>query len=580
MPLWTQVDNLSTKPLARHHDPESFPLVAHSAWRIIQDGHFNKDTGFSDEERKKFRIEGLLPIAVETVSIQVARSLHQCRLSKTDIDKYVYLLDLQFRNQTLFYRLLTENLLELLPIVYTPTVGEGCQRFSEFFRPVHGLFVSSSHRGRIGDLLHNWHVNAQDEVAIIVISDGSRILGLGDLGANGMGIPVGKCSLYVAAGGFHPATALPVLLDTGTNNAKFLKDPFYVGERHKRVDDKKFYELLDEFMAAVYCRWPSCLVQFEDFSNDHCFEMLKRYRNRMLCFNDDIQGTGCVIAAGFLNAMKVIKIGDPRQIRVLLLGAGSAGIGVAEEVTRALQVKYGITKEEGINLFYMVDSKGLLTTSRTDVSTLAPFKLPYLRKGLEPMNDLMTVIEKIRPHALIGLSAQPGRFTVDVIAKMAEINERPIIFPLSNPTKNAECSAAAAYTHSSDRVVFCSGSPFPPVTLANGNTLQPSQGNNMYIFPGLGFGSYLAKCSRVTNGMLTAVTVNLADQVSEAELEAGLLYPPLTKVREVSSRIAGAAIEQALKEGVAGIFQIPPGSTAAQIARDQMYHPEYVINKI
>eukprot|EP00922_Rhytidocystis_sp_ex-Travisia-forbesii_P008677 GHVS01012705.1.p1 GENE.GHVS01012705.1~~GHVS01012705.1.p1 ORF type:complete len:396 (+),score=57.82 GHVS01012705.1:841-2028(+) len=391
-----------------------------------------------------------------------------------------------------------------------------------------------------------------------------------------MGIPVGKTTLYVAAGGFHPSAAMPVLLDTGTNNLALREHELYMGKRHARLDDVLFYELLDEFLMSVKKRWPQCLVQFEDFSNDHCFEILDRYTNKLLCFNDDIQGTGAVIAAGFLNALKAL--GErPKGMRVLFLGAGSAGIGVADQIGRALEHVYGMTRDECVQMFYMVDTKGLVYTSRGD--KLASFKVPYARKDVQKdVGDLISlsgIVDVVKPHALIGLSGQTGQFTDEILKKMSDMNKRPIIFPLSNPTKKAECTAEAAFRVSEGRVLFASGSPFPPVKLPSGEELQLSQGNNMYVFPGLGFGAWLGNCSKVSDGMLTAATVNLAEQVTKEQLARGLLYPPLREARTVSAKIATATIQCAQKEGISSL-PVCSDQALLDLCVSKMYTADYV----
>eukprot|EP00922_Rhytidocystis_sp_ex-Travisia-forbesii_P039031 GHVS01058120.1.p1 GENE.GHVS01058120.1~~GHVS01058120.1.p1 ORF type:complete len:609 (-),score=47.91 GHVS01058120.1:171-1997(-) len=560
-----------------YHNPCSYQQCKNPG-SVLNDGHYNMGTALSVAVRDKLSVTGLLPGVVESIDNQVKRCLLQLNCCPNDLSKYVYLLDLKHYNETLFYRLLAERLFDLLPLVYTPTVGEGCLHHHEIYRAPHGLYITKDNKGNIPQLLNNWSLNHCDQTAIIVVSDGSRILGLGDLGANGMGIPVGKATLYIAAGGFHPSTALPVLLDTGTNNKGLVEHELYLGKRYPRLDNSEFYGLLDEFLMSVKKRWPRCLVQFEDFSNDHCFDILDKYSNKMLCFNDDIQGTGAVIAAGFLNAVKALEH-HPSDLRVLFLGAGSAGIGVADQIGRALQHVYGMTREQCVKLFYMVDTKGLVYESRGD--SLASFKVPYARKdihkGSVDLTKLSSIIAQVKPHALIGLSGQHGQFTDEILKQMSELNKRPIVFPLSNPTKKAECTAEAAYRVSEGRVLFASGSPFPPVELSTGGTLQLSQGNNMYVFPGLGFGAWLGECSLVSNGMLTAATVCLAEQVTKEDLSRGLLYPPLSDVRDVSAKIAAATIQCAQKEGLSTTtLPLATGQSLLDFCKASMYKPDYV----
>ncbi|XP_055389035.1 NADP-dependent malic enzyme-like [Condylostylus longicornis] len=416
------------------------------------------------------------------------------------------------------------------------------------------MYISQNDKGQIRRILDNWKPNVIGEVSIIVVTDGSRILGLGDLGACGMGIPVGKLSLYVAAGGFHPATTLPVVIDAGTNNQSLLKDEFYLGQRQPRLADPEYYALVDEFMSAVKDKWSSALLQFEDFSNNHCFDLLEKYRNKQLCFNDDIQGTGAVIAAGFLNALKITKT-LPRDCRILFLGAGAAGIGVADQIGRGLQQRYNLSREECFPLFFMVDSKGLVTRHRGD--ELASFKVPYARQDIkENVVDLLDIVKLVKPTALIGLSGQPGAFTNDVLRVMAAVNKKPIVFPLSNPTNKAECSFKDAFEISDGRVVFASGSPFDPIT-SEGKTYVPSQGNNLYTFPGLGYGAWLCKAKKVTDEMVTAATLALADSATAEDLESGCLYPCLSSVREITATVAARVIQCAIDQGVAGANQLP-----------------------
>lgn len=459
----------------------------------------------------------------------------------------------------------------MMPYIYTPTVGQACQEFGLQFRQAEGMYFSKDDKGQIRQLLNNW--KPQNDVAIIVVTDGSRILGLGDLGACGMGIPVGKLSLYVAAGGFHPATTLPVVLDTGTDNEGLLNDEFYLGQRHRRLADNEYYPLVAEFMAAVKDKWPKALVQFEDFSNNHCFDLLDTYRKQQLCFNDDIQGTGAVIAAGFLNAIRLSKV-PVAECRIVFYGAGAAGIGVADQIARALEQRYGLSLEACRSLFYMVDSKGLVTTHRGDA--LASFKLPYARSDVtETLRDLNDVITKVRPVALIGLSGQPGAFTPEVLKLMGDINTAPIIFPLSNPTVKAECTFQQAYDASQGRVIFASGSPFPAIKDDKTQSIRkPSQGNNLYTFPGLGYGAWLCEASCVTDSMITAATIALADCTTDEQLANGSLYPPLDDVREVAAVIAARVIECAQKQGVARRQDIPEDRVS--FVKQTRYDPEYL----
>lgn len=506
---------------------------------------------------------------VESMERQVERSLLHLRSFDKPIEKFIYLQSLKERNETLFYRLLIEHLEEVTPIVYTPTVGEACEKFGLNFRSAEGMYISTLEKGMIRRILDNWPV---DKVDIIVVTDGSRILGLGDLGANGMGIPIGKLSLYVAAAGFHPVRTLPVLLDFGTDNKKLLEDPLYLGMKIARIPDDEYYSLMDEFLMAVKDKWPKCLVQFEDFSNNHCFDLLERYRDKLLCFNDDIQGTGAVVAAGFVNAVRLTGKSLAEQ-RLVFFGAGSAGIGVADAIVE-LMVEGGSARssEEARQQFWFVDSLGLVTTNRGD--KLAHHKLPYARTDCPTqIKELLDIIKYVKPTALIGLAGITGGvFNEAVIRLMAELNERPIIFALSNPTKKAECTAHDAYIYSEGRCIYASGSPFDPVQY-NGKTYYPGQGNNMYIFPGLGFGAVLADAQRVTDSMIIAAARALAHCVTEEEMEAGLVYPRLDRIRSISALVAKAVIEKAFEEGVA---QVERPTDILEGVKAAMYYPEYL----
>jgi malic enzyme len=473
-----------------------------SGQMILRNPHENKGTSFSKEEREKLGLRGLLPPHIESMDFQLERVLAQFRNSKGDLQKWIMLNTLQRRNERLFYRLLIENLVETMPIVYTPTVGKACQEFGNLFRGEQGLYISIfQDKGEIHKVLDNWHQTPD----IIVVTDGSRILGLGDLGVNGMGIPVGKLSLYVAGGGFCPSKTLPITLDVGTNTDLYLKDPFYLGNPVKRVRGQEFIAFTDEFMKAVYTKWPKCVVQFEDFSNDVCFELLERYRHQYRCFNDDIQGTGAVVVSGFLNAVKITQV-PLLEHKVVFLGAGSASTGVATYIAQYM-VQQGATEEQAHKCFYLIDSKGLVTTTRGD--TLENHKIPFARSDCQEKKTLLDVIKCIKPTAIIGLSGQGGTFTEDVIREMAKNNKKPIIFPLSNPTSKSECSAEDAYKFTNGTCIFASGSPFDEVVL-DGITYKPGQGNNMYIFPGLGLGTVVSQAKQVSDTMIVCAATTLA----------------------------------------------------------------------
>eukprot|EP01004_Peranema_trichophorum_P003079 NODE_2090_length_1692_cov_46.021670_g1786_i0.p1 GENE.NODE_2090_length_1692_cov_46.021670_g1786_i0~~NODE_2090_length_1692_cov_46.021670_g1786_i0.p1 ORF type:complete len:431 (-),score=63.39 NODE_2090_length_1692_cov_46.021670_g1786_i0:222-1514(-) len=427
------------------------------------------------------------------------------------------------------------------------------------------MYITTKHKGRIRSILDNW----TPEVDIIVVTDGSRILGLGDLGANGMGIPVGKLSLYIVAAGFHPARALPMVLDTGTNNKKYSEeDPFYLGERRSKLPDPEYYAFTDEFTQAVKDKWPNCLLQFEDFSNDHCFTLLERYRHNMRCFNDDIQGTGAVIAAGFINAVRLSGIPLEKHV-IVFFGAGSAGVGVADQILALMRAR-GVPEEQVRKQLYLVDTKGLVTANRGD--KLADHKIPYARHDVEvQLGTLLDIVKTYKPTALIGLAGQPAVFTEEIIKEMFKYCEKPIIFPLSNPTSKAECSAEQAYTWTNGKCIFASGSPFAPVEL-NGKKHIPGQGNNMYVFPGLGMGAFLSRASQVSDEMILAAAEALVDCVTPEMLEAGTIYPPLTQIRSISLRIAVRVIQKAKEQN---LVTVPLPDDLEAFVLQNMWVPEY-----
>ncbi len=415
------------------------------------------------------------------------------------------------------------------------------------------------------DMVNNW---PEDKIDIVVVTDGSRILGLGDLGTNGMGIPIGKLSLYVAGAGIYPCKTLPVMLDVGTNNAKLRDDPLYLGERRPRLPDADFYQVVEVFVTAVHERWPHALIQFEDFSNNHAFALLNRYRNRVLSFNDDIQGTGAVTLAGILGGLRFTGQTLAQQ-RVVFQGAGSAARGIADQIVAAMMEQDGLSLEQARRRIWMVDSKGLVTRDRLD--SLAEHKRDYAQPLLSP-GDLRAIVAEVRPTILIGVSTQPGAFTEGVIREMHRHTPRPIVFPLSNPTAKAECTAEQAYSWTQGAALFASGSPFPPVTY-EGRIFVPGQCNNMYIFPGVGMGAVICRAKAVTDGMFHAAARTLAEQVSDDSLAAGRLYPDLGIIREISAQIAAAVCDVAFEQGIAGIDR--PDDLRGFI-KARMYYPRYV----
>jgi malate dehydrogenase (oxaloacetate-decarboxylating)(NADP+) len=522
----------------------------------------NKGTAFTSEERDALGLRGLLPPRVQPVDVQVARAVEQVRRKATDLGRYVYLVSLQDRSEVLFYRLVMDYLPELMPIIYTPTVGRACQEYGHIFRRPRGLFVTADDRGRVEDVLRNW---PHEDVRMIVVTDGERILGLGDLGADGMGIPVGKLALYTACAGVRPTQCLPITLDVGTENKELLADPLYIGLPRRRLRGQEYDDLVEELVSAIQTRFPRAVLQLEDFATANAFRLLERYRNRLPCFDDDIQGTASVALAGVLSALRVT--GRPlADTRWLFLGAGEAGIGIGDLIVAAL-VDQGMEIEEARRHCWFMDSKGLVVRSRTD---LAPHKLPYAHEH-EPLTDLAEAVDALRPHGLIGVSGTPKTFTKAVLGRLAEINERPVVFALSNPTSKSECTARQAYHWTDGRGIFASGSPFDPVDY-RGRTFVPGQGNNAYVFPGVGLGVIAAEASRVTDEMFFVAAEALAAQVTENDLSLGRMYPSLTRIREVSLEIAAAVAEVAFEAGLAGTER--PADLKGHI-RAMMFEPEY-----
>jgi malate dehydrogenase (oxaloacetate-decarboxylating)(NADP+) len=529
---------------------------------LLHNPALNKGQAFTEEERDALGLRGLLPPHVHTQDEQVKRVMENFHRKPNDLEKYIHLIALQDRNETLFYRVVLDYLEEMMPIIYTPTVGQACLEYGHILRRPRGMFISAADRGRVADVLRNWPC---PDVRIIVVTDGERILGLGDLGADGMGIPVGKLSLYTACAGIHPSLCLPVMLDVGTDNERLLNDPLYIGLRQRRLRGEAYDALVDEFMTASQEIFPNVLVQFEDFANTNAFRLLSRYRDRICTFNDDIQGTGAVALAGLYSALRITH-GKLAEQTVLFLGAGEAATGIAGLIVAAM-VGEGLTDEEARGRCWLVDSGGLVVQSRT---ALATHKLPYAHDHA-PLPDFLAAVELLRPTAIIGVSGQPGTFSRPVLEAMAGLNDRPIVFALSNPTSKAECTAEQAYAWTGGRAIFASGSPFAPVTLA-GKSHVPGQGNNAYVFPGVGLGALACGARLVTDEIFSAAAKALAHEVSEADLEQGLIYPPLAAIRRVSAAIAVAVAEVAYRRGLA--TQPRPDDLLAHI-QAQMYVPCY-----
>jgi malate dehydrogenase (oxaloacetate-decarboxylating)(NADP+) len=533
-----------------------------TGYNLLHDPLRNKGTAFTAEERDSLGLRGLLPPRPFTLEAQVRRILENYGKKPNNLEKYIFLMSLSDRNETLFYRTLIDYLEEMMPIVYTPTVGQACQEYGHIFRRPRGLYISANDKGRMDDLLANW---PRDDARVIVVTDGERILGLGDLGANGMGIPVGKLSLYTGCAGIHPGVTLPITLDVGTENEKLLADPLYIGLPQRRLRGEAYDAFVEEFVTAVTARFPRALIQFEDFGNANAFRLLEKYRGRICTFNDDIQGTASVTLAGLYSALRITG-GKLSEQQLLFLGAGEAGIGIADLIVTGM-MEEGLTAAEARQRCWFVDSTGLVVKSRAN---LAAHKLPYAHDH-ESLPDLLAAVQTLKPTALIGVSGQPQQFTQPIIEAMSELNERPMIFALSNPTANSECTAEQAYTWSDGQAIFASGSPFDPVVY-NGQTFVPGQGNNSYIFPGVGLGVVASEARHVTDEMFMAAAKTLAKIVTEADLAKGRIYPSLKMIREVSAQIGAAVAAVAYDQKLA---RAPRPDDLLAYVKSQMYEPVY-----
>ncbi len=522
----------------------------------------NKDAAFTEEERAALGLRGLLPARVQTMDEQVMRTLENLRRKPNDIEKYLFMIGLQDRNKTLFYRVAIDYIEEVMPIIYTPTVGQACLEYGHIFRRPRGIFISAKDRGRMPELLRNW---PHEDIRIIVVTDGERILGLGDLGADGMGIPVGKLALYTACAGVHPSLSLPVTLDVGTENETLLNDPLYIGLKQRRLRGAAYDDFVEEFMVAVAEVFPRALVQLEDFANVNAFRLLERYRDRLCTFDDDIQGTAAVTLAGLISALR-LKGGSLDEQTFLFVGAGEAGLGSAELLMSALTAE-GLPAEEALEKVWLVDSKGLVVKTRSD---LTGRKLRYAHDH-EFIWDLAAIVETLKPTAIIGLSGKQGLFTRPILNAMARLNDRPIIFALSNPTSKAECTAEEAYSETVGRAIFASGSPFGPVTV-EGKTLVPGQGNNVYIFPGVGLGVIASQARQVTDEMFFVAARTLAQAVLAEDLAQGRIFPPVARIREVSAAIAAAVADVAFQRDLA---TVPRPDDIPGYIKSLRYEPEY-----
>ncbi len=555
-------------------DAIEVPVVGHL---LLERPLLNKGTAFPEEERRELGLLGLLPPHEETLEEQAARAFEAFRAKPDDLERHIYLRQLQDTNETLFYRLLLDHLAEMMPVVYTPTVGLACERFSHIYRRPRGLFISYPERADIDAILEN---AASPRVEAIVVTDGERILGLGDQGAGGMGIPIGKLSLYTACGGIHPATTLPILLDVGTNNEERLRDPLYIGWRHERISGPEYYEFVDAFVQAVERKFPEVLLQWEDFAQPHAGPLLDRYRDRLCTFNDDIQGTAAVTTGTLLAAVAVAGR-RLRDERVAILGAGSAGCGVAEQLVAAM-VEEGLTEPEARARFFLVDRPGLLHDGLEGLT-------PAQRKLAQPKEQvaawapaegrpigLIDVVTHAQPTILIGTSGQPGTFTEPVVRAMAEYAERPIIFPLSNPTSRAEAKPADLIAWTDGRAVVATGSPFGDVNY-KGRRFPIAQCNNSYIFPGLGLGVLASGSRRVSDTMFMAAARALADYTTTRRDPDAPLLPPLAESRKVSREIAVAVAAAAQREGLA---ESRPAGETERLVDAKIWEPRYLPIKL
>lgn len=544
------------------------PIEAHvkldvpKGFSLLTTPLLNKGTAYTESEIDALSLRGLVPPRYFSIEDQEKRALGNFRRCESDLQKYIYLSSLQHRNETLFFRILQDNLEEMMPIIYTPTVGQACLEYGSIFRRPRGLWITNKDRGRIADILRHW---PNKGVRLIVVTDGERILGLGDLGALGMGISVGKLCLYTACAGVHPYYTLPITIDAGTDNEKLLQDPMYIGHNEKRVRGPEYEHLMDEFVWSVQRVFPGCLLQFEDFGSHNAFTLLEEYRGKVSCFNDDIQGTAAVVLAGVISALRITGT-KLRDQRLLFLGAGESATGIGELFVNALKSE-GVAEAEARKACWFFDSKGLVTKSRGNL----PKHKQAFAHDVEFTSDFLEAIEKFRPTALIGASGTPKTFTQPIVEAMTQIDPHPIIFALSNPTSRAECTAEEAYHWSNGRAIFASGSPFPPVAY-NGKTFAPGQGNNVYIFPGVGLGVLVSQARQVTDSMFLQAARTLADMAEPSDLEQGRLYPSFKRIREVSARIAAAVCKIAHDEGLA---QAPYPADILADVKSRMYEPIY-----
>ncbi|OBZ90833.1 Malic enzyme, hydrogenosomal [Choanephora cucurbitarum] len=555
---------------------------------IIHDPLLSKGTAFSLAERERLSLRGLVPPRCQEMDKQLLRIKRNLDALDTPLAKFVFLTALQDRNETLFYKLLITYLDELAGIIYTPTVGEACLMSHSIYRRSRGMYFSSQDRGAMSAMVHNW---PHDEVDVIVVTDGSRVLGLGDLGANGMQIPIGKLSLYVAAGGIRPRSVLPVVLDVGTNNESLLNDPLYLGMGHPRLDGDEYYSFVDEWVTAVQSRWPNALIQFEDFKYPHAYNLLNKYKDKITCFNDDIQSTSAITLAGILASLKARNLPTDALAdeRIVCVGAGSAGVGVCEGIIDAMVAQGKVkSREEAYSRIYMLDQHGLLGNpdktshdpqdiigGQPRITKLDERQQCYVKSNLPDRLSLEEVIERVKPTVILGLTGVPGVFSEKAIRSMAKHQEKPIVFPLSNPDTRAECTAEQAFKWTEGRAIFASGSPFADVPLPNGRLGRTNQCNNSYSFPGLGLGITVSRASRVTPNMFLETAKTIADMASPQQLKEGTLFPGVKQLRDVALAVGTRVCEVAYEEGVATAV-LREDETLQEVVENSMFIPEYV----
>ena len=539
----------------------SDPVPEQTGIALLRNAAQTKSTAFTPDERERYQLRGLLPANAGSMESQLDRVLTNLRRKENDIEKYIFLSALQDRNERLFYRLVIDNIREIMPLIYTPTVGQACKEFANIFRSEKGFYVTAADRGRIREILDHW---PHKDIRIIVVTDGERILGLGDLGSSGMAIPIGKLSLYCACAGIHPSQCLPVMFDVGTDNEELLADPVYLGITDHRLRGDDYFSLMDEFIHAVNDAYPGVLIQFEDFTAANAFALLEKYQRNTFCFNDDIQGTAAVVLAGVYASTRISKM-DFKELRFAFLGAGSAAVGIGAMIVRAL-VECGLSEGDARKRLWFFNRGGLVESSRDHLPNyLAPFAHDL------PPAKLMAALREHKPHILIGATGAPATFTEEIVKLMAEFSHRPAIFALSNPTTRAECNAIQAYQWSDGRAIFASGSPFDAVPY-NGDVFHPGQGNNAYIFPGVGLGMIACQAKTIPDSVFLHAARALATAVSAADLNKGSIYPSLDKIRAVSLNIATEVATCAWEQGLTE--QVRPKDIRELIA-SMMYDPRY-----